>query len=354
MAHFCLLRDPDSYVAHDLDLLSDPALREYWLDLFCRHFETVLNHASTRYARQGPKRVGMARQAFQQLIAQLRSDPKSLPHGRLNVMELGRARDKILRDSGIDDPFALVKQQQNAAALPQYSDVVHRLHVLEDDVMWLRLIQCALAGNLFDVGSLGAVERTAAGQGFLAAVDMIQPRPWLVDHYDRLAEDLLQGPPAKWGKAAVFVDNAGFDFVLGVMPLVREMALRGTAIVLAANERPVLNDLTADETVALVERMAAADEDLAALIQAGMMEVVSTGGNEAMIDLSQVSDELNAAVSDADLVILEGMGRAVESNFNAGFRVDCLSLALLKDPQVAARLGGKEYDCVCKYVPVET
>ena len=54
------------------------------------------------------------------------------------------------------------------------------------------------------------------------------------------------------------------------------------------------------------------------------------------------------------LVIIEGMGRAVESNFNTAFTVDCLQLALLKDPKVASHIVGAElYDCVCKYTPVD-
>ena len=138
------------------------------------------------------------------------------------------------------------------------------------------------------------------------------------------------------------------------MPLARELSLEGTRIVLAANEHAVLNDVTADETVDLVERLAAQDADLAALIRAEMFEVVSTGNDIALLDLADVSDELNEAAEDAELVILEGMGRAIESNFDAQFKVDALHLATLKDPDIAARLGGEVLDCVCKYTPAET
>ncbi len=48
------------------------------------------------------------------------------------------------------------------------------------------------------------------------------------------------------------------------------------------------------------------------------------------------------------------MGRAVESNFDAEFTVDTLRLALLKDPEVARRIDGEMYDCICKYTPVAT
>jgi damage-control phosphatase, subfamily II, stand-alone protein len=135
------------------------------------------------------------------------------------------------------------------------------------------------------------------------------------------------------------------------MPFVRELGLGGTKIVLACNELPSLNDMTADETAIVVEELAQTDEDLSSLISAGMVEVVSTGNDIPLIDLSQVSDELNEAALGAELVILAGMGRSAESNFNAAFSVDSLKLALLKDPVVAQRLGGTLFDCVCKYEP---
>jgi uncharacterized protein with ATP-grasp and redox domains len=188
---------------------------------------------------------------------------------------------------------------------------------------------------------------------FLEVVENTRPRPWLVDDFDRLLDDLLISVPAKWGKAVIFIDNAGCDFILGVMPFARELALAGVQVVLAANESPSLNDLTADETVEIVESLAIIDRDLPALLDAQMFEVVSTGNDIPLIDLSEVSDELNAAASDADLVVMEGMGRAVESNFDAEFSVDALHLALLKDPNVAAQLGGEVFDCVCRYRPVD-
>jgi hypothetical protein len=47
------------------------------------------------------------------------------------------------------------------------------------------------------------------------------------------------------------------------------------------------------------------------------------------------------------------MARAVESNFDAAFTVDALHLALLKDNDVARRIGGEAMDSVCKYTPIE-
>jgi type II pantothenate kinase len=84
-----------------------------------------------------------------------------------------------------------------------------------------------------------------------------------------------------------------------------------------------------------------------------MFEVVSTGSDIPLLDLSSVSDEFNDAAEEVDLVVLEGMGRAIETNYNAEFVCDSLRLALIKSEHVAERLGGKTFDCVCKYVPVD-
>jgi len=62
-----------------------------------------------------------------------------------------------------------------------------------------------------------------------------------------------------------------------------------------------------------------------------------------------VSPELNEAARDTDLLILEGMGRGVESNLDAEFICDSAKLAMIKDPSVARRHGGKVFDVICRY-----
>jgi hypothetical protein len=63
----------------------------------------------------------------------------------------------------------------------------------------------------------------------------------------------------------------------------------------------------------------------------------------------QVSAELAAEAADADLLVLEGMGRAIETNLTAKFTADSLKLGMVKHPEVAACLGGRLYDVVCKF-----
>jgi cobyric acid synthase len=52
---------------------------------------------------------------------------------------------------------------------------------------------------------------------------------------------------------------------------------------------------------------------------------------------------------DADLVVLEGMGRGIETNLYARFSIDSVKLAMVKHKEVATLLGGELYDCVCKF-----
>jgi type II pantothenate kinase len=85
------------------------------------------------------------------------------------------------------------------------------------------------------------------------------------------------------------------------------------------------------------------------LLDTGRITVVETDNDTPLIDLRKISDECNEAARDSDLIILEGMGRSVESNFEAKFRCDSLKIAMLKDKMVAAKLGGEVFDLVCRF-----
>ena len=349
MNQFCLLSRPEEYVVQDWDLVHDPSGRDYWLQHFRQHMEYVLAAAEKRDGPVARGRMAKARTAFAAQVDRLARQPDCLPGGKLRVIDICRLREQALRDAKLPDPFGHVKQRENAAALEVYPSVVSRLDGMETADRWLHLVECVLAGNIFDLGSSATMNFADDGVNFLRAVDNLPERPWLVDQYDRLKAMLPIDQVAQWTKAVIFVDNAGADFILGAMPLARALALAGVKIILAANEQPSLNDITADEAVAAIESLAAQDLALADLIEAGTFEVASSGNDLPLIDLSNVSQELNEAAQAADLVVLVGMGRAVESNFDTPFTCDCLRLCMLKDQAVAARIGGKVFDVVCKF-----
>lgn len=106
--------------------------------------------------------------------------------------------------------------------------------------------------------------------------------------------------------------------------------------------------------------------------------------NAAPLATLQISPELAEAAAGADLVVLEGMGRSIETNLNARFRCvwggsgekarcvrgaaglayrltsaapapacscDAINLGMIKHPEVAAALHARLFDCVCKFQP---
>jgi type II pantothenate kinase len=353
MTHFCLLADANAYHASDPDLFQDQQLRQYWLKLFEDHFATVLESARGAYGRNFGRQIEQARKQFLSSLEPLRQG-SAVTDGRLGVIELCRLREKALRDNALHDPFRHIKARENRSAIELYPGVIEDLQSLPTQQRWEHLVRGVFAGNIFDLGSPATLGYAQQKVDFHQVLDQVKPRPWLIDDFDRLAEALPTSgaAPAPWAKAVVFIDNAGSDLVLGVMPLARQLAAHGVHVVLAANELPSLNDITADETVAVLEQLVVEDSELASYVEGGLFEVVSTGNDLPLLDLSGVSDELNAAAADADLVVLEGMGRTVESNLQTQFKVDAVQLCLLKDPTVAARVNGQVYDCVCKFDPV--
>ena len=148
------------------------------------------------------------------------------------------------------------------------------------------------------------------------------------------ADDLqTAGKKDRYAKACLFVDNAGSDVVLGMLVLARELLKAGTRVVLAANELPNINDVTADELALMFTPLAGPsieDEILRDAAADGNLSVVSTGSDLPVIDLSDLSPEFVQSTSDCDLIVLEGMGRGIETNLLAQFRCDALNIGMIK------------------------
>ncbi len=80
--------------------------------------------------------------------------------------------------------------------------------------------------------------------------------------------------------------------------------------------------------------------------------ITDNGQGSPCLDLQRVPAALANATVGADLVILEGMGRAIHTNLNASFSCPSLKLAMIKTHHLAQRLfNGKIYDCICIYSP---
>jgi type II pantothenate kinase len=348
MGAFCRLAEPSNYVACEWDLSLDPVGRSYWVEFFPRHLETILRVGVEAAVVRGEKpvsAVGRAARCREEFIDHFEAyarDPRRF--GRVTILTLDEWRDQILRRNGFVDPFIDVKNRENAKMLPLLAPVCRELDALDEPARLRTTIQGLFAGNIFDMGAAATARAFASGSpDFFNTRATLPKRPWLIDDFDALEQRLLRGPPHRL--AVFFIDNAGSDFMLGALPLARWLAARGTRVALAANERPSLNDMTIDDVRLWWPSVVEHEPSFNQL----PIELVSTGTGEPLIDLSDVSDELNGASDAADLVILEGMGRGVESNLDARFTCDALNIAMIKDEMVAARNGGNVFDLVCRF-----
>ena len=267
----------------------------------------------------------------------------------LTILTICHAREAALRAAGIDDAYRLAKQTDTEDALQHLPALLDLLDSLPPAERHEAEIRGVFAGNIYDLGATQTVEMfTDHRVDFDAVRARLKPRPWLFDALDAWLDRRAAG---SWHTAVLFVDNAGPDVVLGMLPLARGLLQGGTGVILTANATPSLNDVTHDELTDLVGRVATADPVIRDALAEGRLTLTPSGNGAPLIDLADVSAELAAAVSErgVDLVVLEGMGRAVESNFDAAMSCDCLKIAMIKDQGVAEALGGELFDLVMKF-----
>ncbi|CAL0319999.1 unnamed protein product [Lupinus luteus] len=372
---FPLLADKKMYEPNTIDL-SDPSELEYWLKVLSDHLPDLMDKAiASEGGTDDAKKMGDAfARAFSAHLARLMEEPNA--YGKLGLANLLEMREECLREFQFGDVYRSIKQRENEASLAVLPDLLMELDRMDENTRLLTLIEGVLAANIFDWGSRACVDLYQKGtiiEIYRMSRNKMQ-RPWRVDDFDAFKERMLGAkkmPPHR--RALLFVDNSGADIVLGMLPLARELLRRGTEVVLVANSLPALNDVTARELPDIVAEAAKHCDILRRAAEAGgllvdaminnsdsskensssvPLMVVENGCGSPCIDLRQVSSELAATAKDADLIILEGMGRALHTNLNARFKCDALKLAMVKNQRLAEKLvKGNIYDCICKYEP---
>ncbi len=349
MPVLCQLSDPERYVASEWNTAADPWDREYWLQLFERFprwIESMLRSDPAQAGDNFDARWADFLRAWASGMAEVRKNAEA--GGHLMTIDLTRFRNRLLRQFGWPDPYREIKTRENAIAAELYPAVIKRIDATPANKRWEQLLRGVFAGNMFDLGSPKTLEMYDRGEiDFQTIIEKVPQRPWFIDDTDVLAARL--GPPSSYRQALIFVDNAGSDIVLGVLPLAREMARAGTRVVLTANDGPALNDITIEELHPLLASLAHRDALLADLLGSDRIAAVGSGGDTPLIDLGRISEECNAEAARSDLVILEGMGRGVESNWDRQFKCDVCRLALLKDESVVRHHGAKLFDPVCRF-----
>ncbi|MCC6579326.1 MAG: DUF89 family protein [Phycisphaeraceae bacterium] len=353
-----LLAQPASYVACSWDLRAAPDRLAYWLGLFRRHFPSLLEETIAEAVDRGENRDDARHRAdecsrkFESYLQSLAEQPGR--YGRLDILEICFVREEILREANFPDPYRLAKHRENEAALRLLPSLLAQLDAMPEADLPRRLIEGIFAGNIFDLGATQTAELFERGKtvDFHQVRSKLPPRPWLIDCLDAWLRWIARPNPCR--AALVFVDNAGSDIVLGMIPFVRDLLRRGANVIVAVNAFPSLNDVTIDELKSLFDQVVKVDEPLASALREGRLELVSSGNGAPLIDLSHVSRELADACRrlPIDLVVIEGMGRAIESNLHAIFTCPAMKIAMVKDKGVADALGGKVYDLVMRLAEV--
>ncbi|XP_036855656.2 4'-phosphopantetheine phosphatase isoform X2 [Manis javanica] len=322
-----LLLDPSSYVPDTVDLTDDAPARKYWLTCFEEALDGVVKRAvaSQPGSVDAVERAEKFRQKYWNKLQTLRHQP--FAYGTLTVRSLLDTREHCLNEFNFPDPYSKVKQKENGVALRCFQRVTRCLDTLGWEERQLALVRGLLAGNVFDWGA-------------------------------KAVSDVLESDPQFGFEEAKrkLQDNSGVDVILGVFPFVRELLSRGTEVILACNSGPALNDVTYSESLIVAERIAAMDPVVHSALREERLLLVQTGSSSPCLDLSRLDKGLAVLVRErgADLVVIEGMGRAVHTNYHAALRCESLKLAVIKNSWLAERLGGRLFSVIFKYeIPTE-
>ncbi|GJS95263.1 damage-control phosphatase-like protein isoform X2 [Tanacetum coccineum] len=243
-----------------------------WINLLANSIPSFKKRAeSDDTVSDAPAKAEKFAQRFAEILEDFKKDPES-HGGPPDCIHLCRIRELILKEVGFRDIFKKVKDEENAKAITLFKDVVQLNDAIEDESKRVEnLVRGIFAGNIFDLGSAQAV---------------------------------------------IFVDNSGADVVLGILPFARELLRRGTQVVLAANDLPSINDITYHELLEIISKLKDENGQLMGVDTQNLL-IANSGNDLPVIDLSSVSQELAYLASDADLVVMEGMGRGIETNLSS-------------------------------------
>uniref|UniRef100_A0A6E8W1R1 4'-phosphopantetheine phosphatase n=1 Tax=Anopheles coluzzii TaxID=1518534 RepID=A0A6E8W1R1_ANOCL len=352
-SHCTLLANVDAYNPDTLDLYQDPEANRYWFACFK---DMVLKFERQAMASQSKDASAAARaQSFREhcaeMLVQLQEGTRETPS--LGIRNLLEVIESALRKFGFDDPWKEQKTIENKASIGMLKPRLQQLDsIASRREKWTEIVRGVLAGNMFDWGAQAVTKilETNNGFGLQQALDRIQKRPWLIDDLDGWLDRMEHDPPHRC--ATIFTDNAGIDFVLGIVPLVRELLKRNTKVLLCATINPAINDITYSE---LTKAIADCCEECDILRDAYSKEHrLLLFGNDQIgpcLDFRVLSKDLSDAIeqNDVDLLIIVGMARALHTNLYAKFACETFKLAVVKNEWLAKRLGGETFSVVCKY-----
>jgi uncharacterized protein with ATP-grasp and redox domains len=214
---------------------------------------------------------------------------------------------------GCDDPFAEEKRKSNTAMLELYPELKEIVESSSDRLY--TAIKLSAAGNIIDMGILREFDVNHA-------IDDVLKRSFQIDHFQFLRRDLDSARTILY-----LADNAG-EIVADKLFL---ETLGRNDVVVAVNERPILNDATMEDA-----RQVGLDR---------VATVISNGSGMIGTVLDDCSEEFRNIFHASDVIISKG-----QANYEClDERTENIYFVLTaKCPCVARALGVKERDTVLK------
>lgn len=249
LAPFPLLHDAKNY-SPDTLLLNDPEAQKYWIDLLdvnIAHLVQMVISMSTT-PETSLAEIETRSKAFGDMYRNhlniLRKQPAA--YGEMSVRSLLNLREQCLREMQFTDVFFGVKSNENEVALKQLPDLLQTLDVViqaeGEERLFDLLIDNVLGGNMFDWGANSTQEMLKTGKLDLTSAKSKITRPLKLNNVHVMREKIIKNIPYR--KMVIFVDNAGSDFVFGIIPFIRYILSKGTNVTIAANTFPAVNDIT--------------------------------------------------------------------------------------------------------------
>ncbi|KAH9490703.1 Pantothenate kinase 4 [Bulinus truncatus] len=345
-----LLLDVNSYFPDTVDLTQDKDARDYWLKCFAdgANKTRALAIKSQPHEADATERADKFIHKYLERLKIFEINPCAF--GSLTVRSLLDTSTHFLEECLFTDIFSQQKQIENEQALRLLPQRLKHLDDLQLQERHLELAMGILAGNVFDWGAKEVCSILETHQLSLEeAQAKLQKRPWLFDDFDAWLIRITQSRPYKC--AVILCDNSGMDIILGIFPFARQLLSVGTNVILCANSQPSLNDVVYKELLWVVKKAGDVCPVLHEAIKEGRLSVMESGQASPCLDLRLIDENLVAAIKEqeADLIVIEGMGRALHTNFDATFACDALKVAVIKNRWLANRFGGDMFSVMFKY-----
>ncbi len=319
------LKNPQNYRPGLWDLRKDEKAALHWKSVFIKNTDFISsmitkNGKETR-ARDFKRRMaeiieGICEFAFE------------------TVHEITVLRQDALDNSGVHDPFLEIKRFESENALSWLKRNNCGQDIEKGRAFFSFALGCLLDGNRFDLGSAETIALWERGE---LKFTLSEDRKGMGDFYEAIL-------PVEVKRCVLLADNAGFDFAAGVILISKALARDGFTVTVGANSKPALNDVIYEECLEISSKVSLFDYEWKEFTSSDKINFIPTGCRTPGIDLRNISEELDLAVSEAGIVIFTGQGRAVETTLNAALSCPVMRIAKIKDPMVARLLGVDVFD----------